>query len=305
MGVGAYLLWGFLPIYWHLMRAAGPLETLAHRIVWSLAFVGALLVSRRGVHEIWTLGARRLRLLGAAAVLVGVNWGLYIWGVNSGRVVETALGYFINPLFTILLGVIALRERLRRAQWLAIGLAGVAVVVLTVNYGHPPWLALALAATFALYGFIKKQAGVSAILGLAIETSILFVPAVAYLATRPGAFGHDLGVSLLLMSTGIVTSVPLMLFAAAANRIPLTLLGPLQYLSPTLQFLCGVLVFHEEMPPVRWLGFILVWTALVLFVLEGLFVRRQVLARQEASTVDAALHGGAGQAEPRRDLVDG
>lgn len=270
MGVAAYLLWGFLPLYWHLMRAATPLETLAHRIVWSLVFVGALLISRRGVGEIAKLGARRLRLLGAAAILVGLNWGLYIWGVNTGRVVETALGYFINPLFTMMLGVVALRERLRRAQWLAIALAAVAVVVLTVNYGRPPLLALALASTFALYGFLKKQAGVNAILGLAIETSILFIPAVAYLVLRGHAFGHDVGVSALLMSTGIITSVPLLLFAAAANRIPLTLLGPLQYLSPTLQFLCGILVFHEAMPFVRWVGFFLVWLALAVFIFDGL-----------------------------------
>lgn len=217
-----------------------------------------------------------------AALLVGANWGLYIWGVKSGRVVETALGYFINPLFTVMLGVVALRERMRRAQWIAVGVAAVAVAVLTLDYGRLPWLALVLASTFAVYGFLKKQAGVEAVLGLGIETAILVVPAILYLvlleASGRGAFGHSWPASVLLASSGIVTAVPLLLFAGAANRIPLSILGTLQYVSPTLQFLCGVLVFREAMPPSRWLGFVLVWLALAIFIVDGAMQRRTLRA---------------------------
>jgi chloramphenicol-sensitive protein RarD len=273
MGVGAYFSWGFLPLYWRLFRGANPIEILAHRIVWSLVFVGLLLVRSRSLGRVRTLGLRRLRLLAAAALFVAVNWGLYIWGVNSGHVVETALGYFINPLLTVMLGVVALREPLRRAQWIAIGIAALAVTVLTIDHGRPPWLALALASTFAIYGLLKKQAGVEAVLGLAVETTILIPPAAAYVVilglNGRGSFGHGWSTSFLLVSSGVVTAVPLLLFAGAANRIPLSLLGPLQYVSPTLQFLCGVVVFREPMPPSRWIGFMLVWLALAIFVVDG------------------------------------
>jgi chloramphenicol-sensitive protein RarD len=279
MGAGAYFTWGFLPLYWRLFRGVDPVEILAHRIVWSLVFVGLLLARARALGAARKLGIRRLRLLAMAALLVGVNWGLYIWGVSSGHVVETALGYFINPLFMVMLGVVALRESLRRAQWVAIGIAAIAVAVLTIDYGRPPWLALTLAFTFALYGLLKKQAGVDATLGLAIETAVLVLPAASYIARASmnghGAFGHDLGQSLLLVSTGVVTAIPLLLFAGAANRTPLSILAPLQYLSPTLQFLCGLLVFHEAMPPSRWAGFALVWLALGVSALDGALRHRR------------------------------
>jgi chloramphenicol-sensitive protein RarD len=273
MGVGAYLLWGVLPLYWRLFRGAHPLEILAHRIVWSLAFLMLLLVGGRRLGGVLTLGARRLRLLATAALFVGVNWGLYIWGVQSGHVVETALGYFINPILTVLLGVVVLHEPLRRVQWIGTGIAALAVIVLTVDYGRPPWLALALASTFSIYGYLKKQAGVEALLGLAIETTILVLPAAAYVAVLAanggGAFGRGASISGLLLSSGVVTAIPLLLFGGATNRIPLSILGPLQYLSPTLQFLCGVIVYREAMPPSRWIGFVLVWFALALFVVDG------------------------------------
>lgn len=274
MGVGAYLLWGMLPLYWRLFRSTPPLELLAHRIVWSLVFLGLLLAAGRSVGKLRSLDRRKLRLLVGAALVVGVNWGLFIWGVTRGHVVETALGYFINPLLTVMLGVVALRERLRRLQWGAVAIAGGAVVVLTIAHGRLPWLALALASTFATYGLLKKRAAVDAVLGLAIETAVLVLPAIALVvwrgSTGEGAFGRDGSITMLLLSSGVVTAVPLLLFGGAANRTPLRVLGPLQYISPTLQFFLGLFVFHESMPPARWVGFALVWLALAIFLLDGL-----------------------------------
>jgi len=274
--VTAYLLWGLFPLYWRLLRPATAVEILAHRIVWSAVFVLGVIAVLRSWRTLRTLLRRRTLLtIGVAAVLVGVNWGIYIYGVNAERVVETSLGYFINPLVTVLLGVLVLRERLTAAQWVAVGVGAVAVGVLTVDYGHIPVVALSLAATFGLYGLAKKRLQVPAAHGLALESGLLFLPAAGYLVALTLAgrstFGAVSGVhTALLVGSGVATAVPLLLFAAAANRIPLTAIGLLQYLAPTLQLACGVLIFHEPMPPARLLGFALVWLALVIFTADGI-----------------------------------
>ncbi|SCG59439.1 EamA family transporter RarD [Micromonospora humi] len=281
-GIGAYLLWGFFPIYLKLLRPAGPVEILAHRIVWSVAFVALLLAAMRHVAFLRTLARRPRALAGIAlaAVLIAVNWGTYIYGVNSDRVVETALGYFINPLVSVLFGVVALRERLRPAQWAALGVGALAVAVLTVDYGRLPWLALTLAFSFAGYGLVKKRLGLPAAEGLFVESAVLALPALAYLvwlSTRGDlTFGHvSAGHTALLVLAGAATAIPLLLFAGAANRLPLSTVGMLQYLAPILQLGCGVLIFHEPMPPARLAGFALVWLALLVFTADALHHSRR------------------------------
>jgi chloramphenicol-sensitive protein RarD len=291
-GLGAYLLWGLFPLYWPLLEPAGATEILAHRVVWSLGFVVLLLSTRRQSGRLRSLASqpRTLAPLGLAAVVIAVNWLTYIWGVNNGHVVETSLGYFINPLVTVLFGVLIFAERLRRAQWTALGIAAAAVVILTVDYGRLPWIALTLAMSFAIYGVLKKKSGVGPVEGLTVETAVLVVPAVGFLLLQQaggvGTFGHAGTVNaVLLAGTGIVTAVPLLLFAGAAQRIPLSTIGILQYLAPTLQFLFGVLVFHEAVPPVRLAGFMLVWVALVIFTIDGIsHHRRQLRVAVEAIT---------------------
>lgn len=287
-GITAYTLWGVFPLYWPLLEPSAPVEILAHRMVWSLVAVVGILALRR--HWSWFLPLLRrpgtLALLTAAALIVSVNWGTYIYAVNAGRVVESSLGYFINPLVSIVFGVVLLRERLRRWQWVAVGLGALAVVVLTVDYGRPPWIALALAMTFGTYGLVKKKANVGAAESLAMETLVMLPPALAYLVVLEvvgtGSFGrHGLGHVLLIASTGIVTAVPLMCFTAAAIRIPLTTIGLLQYIAPVLQFLCGVLIVRETMPTGRWIGFGIVWVALAVLTWEGLHHAREVTKRRQ------------------------
>ncbi|GAA2097240.1 EamA family transporter RarD [Microlunatus panaciterrae] len=267
-GLGAYGIWGLVPLFWPLVKRAGALEILANRIVWSLLV--AVILSFVFLPRGWfgRLASRRsLLLLGLAAAAISVNWGVYIWGVNNGHVVETALGYYINPLLSILVGVIFLGERMPVMQWVAVGIAAVAVVVLTIDYGHPPWIALALAVSFASYGVLKKQINAGAIETLTVESAFLVLPALAYLIhlqlVGRLTFGHlGWAHSLLLVSGGLVTVVPLLFFAAAATRVPLSTIGLLQYMTPTFQFLLGVLLFHESMSTGRWVGFGLVWVAL-------------------------------------------
>lgn len=273
-------MWGLFPLYWPLLKPIGALEILAHRVVWSLFVVLLLLLANRRLG--WLRGTTRGKLgwLTLAAVLVSFNWLLYIWAVNAGHVVETSLGYFINPLISVLLGVTFLRERLRPGQWLALGGALVAVLVLSVDYGRPPWIALGLAPSFALYGLVKKRAAVGAVESLSFETGVLVLPALLYLLTLEvrgeGSFGHvPLGRELLLVGAGVMTALPLVCFGAAANRVPLSTLGVLQYFAPTLQFLCGVLVFQEQMSSLRWAGFGLIWVSLAGFAVEGLWVQRR------------------------------
>jgi chloramphenicol-sensitive protein RarD len=277
-GAAAYLLWGLFPLYFPLLEPAGALEILAHRVVWSLLVVLGLLGLGRSWSWVRPL-LRDRRTLGSmvlAAVLIALNWALYIWAVNSEHVVETSLGYFITPVVLVLIGVVVLHERLRPVQWAAIGLGTLAVLVLTVDYGRPPWIALGLAASFATYGLIKKRVGatVGAVQSLTVETAVLALPALAYLLTLEGSgdghFGHvGAGHSLLLASAGVATAVPLLFFAAAARRVPLSTLGLLQYLAPVLQFLIGVLLYDEPMPASRLVGFALVRVALVVLSVDG------------------------------------
>jgi chloramphenicol-sensitive protein RarD len=284
LGVAAYGLWGAFPLYWPLLEPAGALEILAHRIVWSVVTIGLLVVLLgRGPQFRAIVGTPRSRtLLTVAAGVIAVNWAVYIWGVNNGHVVESSLGYFINPLVTVLMGVFVLGETMRPLQWAALGIAGIAVVVLTVDYGRPPWVALTLACSFGTYGLAKKLAGAGAVESLAYETVLLAPLAAAYLgwlAMRGEAnFGHHgAGHMLLIATAGVVTALPLICFGAAATRLSMVTLGLLQYLAPVLQFLVGVLVVHEAMPPGRWVGFGLVWLALVVFTVETLGHRRRQL----------------------------
>jgi chloramphenicol-sensitive protein RarD len=282
LGVAAYGIWGLFPLYWPLLEPAGAIEILAHRIVWSLVTMGVLVVALGRTAAFRRVIARRrvVLLLVLAAALITVNWAVYIWGVNNGHVVETALGYFINPLVTVLMGVFILGERLRPWQWVAMTVAALAVVVLTVGYGRLPWVALVLAFSFGSYGLCKKQAGAPAIESVTFETMVIGPIALGYLlwlgATGESAFAaHGVGHALLFATTGIVTAVPLICFGGAAIRVPLVTLGLLQYLTPTLQFLIGILYFHEDMPAVRWIGFVLVWIALAIFTVDSLRRRRR------------------------------
>ena len=284
LGVAAYSLWGAFPLYWPLLEPAGAVEILAHRILWSLVTMGVIAVVLRRGPRVRALFAdrRTFTLLALAAVVVTVNWATYIWGVNNGRVVETSLGYFINPLVTVLMGVFILRERLRPLQWVAMGVAAAAVGVLTLDYGRLPWVALILAFSFGSYGLAKKTANVGAIDSLVVETSVIAPVAavyVAWLATsgQSSFASHGAGHALLFATTGIVTAIPLICFGGAAIRVPMVTLGLLQYLAPILQFALGVLWFHEDMPAGRWIGFGLVWAALVLFTVEAVTHRRRQL----------------------------
>lgn len=291
-GVAAYLLWGLFPLFWPLLEPAKPVEILAQRIVWSFVFIGAVLTLTLGFRWVRGIGRRRLALLSLAAVLITVNWGTFIYGVNSEHVVETSLGYFINPLVTVALAVTVLRERLSAAQGAAVGIAAVAVALLTIDYGHPPWIALTLACSFGLYGLIKKHVGVDGTQSLAIETAVLIVPALAYLAwlsgTGDGTFTTEgPGHAALIAAGGVATAVPLMLFGAAAIRIPLTTLGLIQYLAPIMQFLIGVLVYGEPMPISRLAGFALVWLALVVFTVDAVRSSRRTRLALAASAAAA------------------
>jgi chloramphenicol-sensitive protein RarD len=281
-GLGAYSLWGLFPLYWPLLEPAGAGEILAHRCLWSLIVVLGVLAYLRKAKAIPALLTDRRRgpLLALAAVLIAVNWGTYIYGVNTERVVETALGYFITPLVTVLLGVVVLGERLSRAQIVAVGLAVVAVLVLAIGYGHPPYIALVLAATFSTYGLVKKSVGAGALESLGVETTVLVIPAALFVATlgSKATFTDSPGHALLLAGGGIVTAIPLLFFGAAATRIPLTSLGLLQYMTPVVQFLIGVLLRHEPLPPERLIGFVLVWAALLVFTVGSLLERRRTLA---------------------------
>ena len=277
LGVLAYVMWGAFPLYWPLLKPAGAVEILAHRVVWSLVTMSVVVVLSGRLAQLRALlgNARARRLLAIAAVTIAFNWGGYIYGVNSHRVVETSLGYFINPLVTVLLAVIVLGERLRPLQWLALGIGGVAVLAIAIEYGRPPWIALLLAFSFGTYGLLKKQANVEAVESLTFETAVLAPIALAYLLWLGFAGGQHFtndgaGHVVLMMSTGIVTAIPLLCFGAAAIRVPMTTIGLLQYLAPILQFLLGVFALNESMTPMRWVGFALVWLALAIFTADAL-----------------------------------
>jgi chloramphenicol-sensitive protein RarD len=283
LGVAAYLFWGLFPLYWPLLEPAGAVEILAHRVVWSLVFVVALLVVARRTAGPLPRDRRRLSLLALAGVVIGVNWGVFIWAVNNEHVLEGSLGYFINPLVTVALGVLVLGERLRATQWVAVAIATAGVVVLAVETHRPPWIALALALSFGVYGLVKKVVGVGPVAGLTVETAVLTPVALTYLVVL-GTSGeasftdHGADHALLLASTGAVTALPLLAFAAAAAAVPLSRLGLLFYLNPTLQFLIGAFVRHEPISPARLVGFALVWLALAVFTVDSATRRRRDLA---------------------------
>ncbi|MFJ8036222.1 EamA family transporter RarD [Streptomyces sp. NPDC096032] len=299
-GFAAYGMWGLVPLFWPLLKPAGAVEILAHRMVWSAVFVAAaLLFVRRWAWAGQLLRQpRRLGLVAVAAAVITVNWGVYIWAVNSGHVVEASLGYFINPLVTIAMGVLLLKERLRPVQWAAVATGFAAVVVLTVGYGRPPWISLCLAFSFATYGLVKKKVALGGVESLAAETAMQFLPALGYLLWLVAHGGSSFvddgpGHATLLASTGLVTALPLVCFGAAAIRVPLSTLGLLQYLAPVFQFLLGIFYFHEAMPPERWAGFGLVWLALVLLTGDALrSARRGARALKESGGVPAAVPGG-------------
>jgi len=291
-GAGAYALWGVFPLYFHLLLPSGAVEIVVHRVLWSLVVCLVLVAVLRDTAWVRPLlrAPRSMLTLMVAATVIAVNWGVYVYAVNSGHVVEAALGYFINPLVTVLAGVLLLHERLRRLQWAAVALGLVAVVVLTVDYGRPPWIALLLAVSFATYGLMKNRVGIGlgALASLTSETVLLAPFALAGLVwlelAGSGTFTRTPpGHALLLASTGVATAGPLLLFAAAARRVPLTTIGLLQFMTPVLQLLCGVLLLGEHVPPSRWLGFGIVWAALVLLTVDSLHTaRRRSRARLEA-----------------------
>jgi chloramphenicol-sensitive protein RarD len=275
--VGAYVTWGLFPIYWKWLQRISALQLIGHRVVWSCVMLLAIIVISRQwkVFRSSILHRRTLAIYALAGILIAINWTIYVWAVNSNFIVETSLGYFINPLVSIFLGVLVLGERLRVVQWLAIGLAAAGVLYLTLGYGSLPWISLALACTFGVYGLVKKMAPLGAVHGLALETGILLIPALAYLLYESqagrGAFTHSgTSVDLLMIGAGPVTTIPLLFFAAAARRIPLSMVGLFQYIAPTLQFLIGVFLYHEPFTRSRFIGFSMVWLGLLLSAFESL-----------------------------------
>ena len=280
-GAAAFTIWGLFPLYLRALSAVTPLQVIAHRIVWSCAFILTWMLLRR---ELRGLGAvfSRPRLLGpllASALLISTNWLVYVWGVAHGHVVETSLGYYINPLLNVVLGIFVLRERLNPVQWCAVALAALAVAYITFEAGRLPWISLTLAFSFSLYGLVRKLVSVEALEGLATETVLLLPAAAGYLLwcahVGSGAFAHAGGVVTgLLVGIGIVTALPLFLFAYAARRLPYSTVGILQYIGPSLQLLCGILVFHERFDGARAAGFVLIWLALAVYAADGLYRAR-------------------------------
>jgi chloramphenicol-sensitive protein RarD len=268
LGIAAYLTWGLFPLYWPLLEPANSIEIVAHRAIWTFVFcIGLLLYSGKLRSTLALLKNPQITLrLFASTILVSINWLVYIWGVNHGHVVECALGYYINPLLIIAFGVFLLKERMRRLQWISVAIALVGVLVLAIDYGRPPWIALALATSWGTYGLVKKQLGLGALEGLAIETTLSFIPYFGYLVwiahKGVGQFGHHFKLSALLVLAGVVTAIPLLMFNGSTNRLKFTIIGLLQYITPTVQFLIGVLIRHETMTTGRWVGFLIVWVAL-------------------------------------------
>ncbi|WP_448852396.1 EamA family transporter RarD [Corynebacterium sp. 335C] len=291
-GLATYLLWGVFPLYFPLLKPAAPLEILAHRFVWTAVFMGAIVLVTGAWRQLVRASARTWGLVAAAAVVIGVNWGTYVLAVNSGHVAEAALGYFINPLVSVLLGVVFLKERLTRAQLVAVGLAVVAVVVLTIGVGHPPIISLTLAFSFGFYGLLKKRVQLGSAASVAAEALVLTPVALGYLVflgqRGEGTFTTE-GVPhlLLLMSAGVATGVPLLLFGAAAKRVTLTTLGLMQYITPLLQMLIAVFVVHEHISPERWVGFCIIWVAVIVFAADMLARARARRRRRRARGLPA------------------
>ena len=267
-GVSAYSLWGAFPLYWPLLEPANPLEIVSHRAVWTLVFCFIVLATTKALKStLATLKQPKITArLFLTSILISINWLVYIWATNNGHVVEASLGYYINPLIIIGFGVVLLKEKMRPLQWVAVSIASIGVLVLTIDYGRLPWIAFALAISWGSYGLIKKQLGLGALEGLAIETLIsafFYLGYLIYIGNQgTGQFGHSWGLTLLLMSAGAITAIPLLLFNGSTNRLPFTTIGLLQYITPTLQFSVGVWIRHEDMPTARWIGFLIIWVAL-------------------------------------------
>jgi chloramphenicol-sensitive protein RarD len=268
-GVSAYVIWGLFPLYWPLLKPSGPFEIVANRSVWTLlvCFIALALLHQLAPTLKLMKDRKTLLKLGLTSILISINWLVYIWGVNHGHVVECALGYYINPLIIIAFGVLLLKEKMRKLQWASVGIAVIGVLVLTIDYGRPPWIALALALSWGGYGVIKKQLGLPALQGLTIETliSLPFYGGYLIYLTQHGTshFGHSFGLTTLLIGAGVVTAIPLLLFNGSGNRLPFTIIGLLQYITPTLQFHIGVVVRHEKMSAASWAGFFIIWGALI------------------------------------------
>ncbi len=280
-GIAAYALWGFFPIYWKFLHEVSALQVIGHRIGWSFLLLIAVIVVTKQWNEFRSvaLAPKVIAIYSIAAVLLSINWLVYVWGVNSGFIVETSLGYFINPLLSVLLGVIFLRERLRATQWIPVVIAAMGVIYLTVVYGRLPWIALSLAFSFGFYGFVKKLAPLGSLYGLTLETGLVFPAALIYLLiveiNGTGAFIHDgMFITALLIGAGVVTTIPLLMFASAAKQIPLSVVGLLQYIAPTIQFLIGILIYKEPFDRSHLIGFGIVWVALVIFWVENFLAHR-------------------------------
>jgi chloramphenicol-sensitive protein RarD len=273
-GVSAYSLWGAFPLYWPLLEPANPLEIVSHRAVWTLVFCFIVLAATKALKStLVTLKRPTVAVkLFLSSLLISINWLVYIWATNNEHVVEASLGYYINPLIIIGFGVIFLKEKMRPLQWAAVAIATLGVLVLTFDYGRLPWIALALAVSWGSYGLIKKQLGLGALEGLAIETfisSFFYLAYLIYIGNQgTGQFGQGWGLTALLISAGAVTAIPLLLFNGSTNRLPFTTIGLLQYITPTLQFSIGVWVLNEDMPTARWIGFLIIWAALVTLAID-------------------------------------
>ncbi|KAF0697576.1 Aste57867_11739 [Aphanomyces stellatus] len=285
--VGAYVIWGVFPIYWKQLQDIPAIQLCMHRMVWSLAMLVVYIFASQQWTEFRRVAFtwRNAATYTLSGLLICANWLIFVWAVNAGYVVEASLGYFINPLLTVIIGVVFFKETLRRGQMLAIAIAVVGVLILSISYGKFPWISLSLALTFAGYGFVKKRAPLSSMQGLTMETAILFLPALVYLVVvevrGTGAFLHVDAVSnVLIVGGGLVTVIPLLLFSSAAKQIPLTTLGLLQYTNPILQFLCGVVIYHEPFSTTKLIGFVFVWVALMVFVAEGFYDMRQTKAEE-------------------------
>lgn len=273
-GLSAYILWGLFPLYWPLLKPASAYEIVAHRAVWTLVFCLIVLAFQRQLRQTITQLKRARIFFGllATSALISINWIVYIWATNAGHVVEASLGYYINPLVIIAFGVILLKEKMRLGQWIAVGIATAGVAVLTIDYGRLPWIAIALALSWGSYGVIKKILGLGALEGLTIETMLSFIPYATFLVilqnNGSGQFGHNWGLTALLLSAGAITAIPLLLFNGSTTRLPYTVIGLLQYITPTIQFSIGVWVRHEAMPTARWIGFVIIWCALIALAVD-------------------------------------
>jgi chloramphenicol-sensitive protein RarD len=286
--LGCYGIWGVFPAYWKLVAEVPALQLVSHRLVWSFAFLMIVMTIMREWEPLRAQTTpRALKLYFLSGALLTVNWLAYIYGVNTGRVVEASLGYFINPLVSVLLGVIFFRERLQPVKWLSIALAAAGVLYLTISYGQPPWISLILAFSFGLYGLIKKLAPLGALHGLTVETLAMFLPALGYLifveANGTGSFGHTTTfANVIMIMGGVITAIPLLLFAGAAKRIPLSMIGFMQYITPTMQLFLGVFAYGEPFTTERIIGFSIIWLALIILTVSGLLERRKTLANAAA-----------------------